>query len=387
MTILYFGPITPQGQPSIGGYEAANRKNIDKLRELGMDVVEFPNPRINHKLGALGKLVYLKLMFTPFAMLKYAGRKDVVMHITPLHGYLITPSVWTLRVAKWLRIPTVMDMRAGGVVFHYKTKSPIVRWLIKKSLVLGDAVTVEGSEYISDIKNVMGIDKKAYYFPNLAICKNLLPTERDMKSWNIFYFGRITKGKGIDVMLEMMDELDENYHLYLAGGIANDIDKDELKRNDITYLGFMTPDELKEQMKRMHYFVFPTRWQGEGQSNSLIEAMSNGLVPLTANQGFCAEVVSDCGFVFPQGTHGKVYAEKIKAINQEQWKELSARCQEHIIKCHNIDIEIPKLINTYRMLINANGGGKQRLYLKAFKPCSFMYNMYNLFICIEPWQG
>lgn len=44
MTILYSGPITPAGQPSTGGFEAANRKNIDALRRRGVEVVELPYP-------------------------------------------------------------------------------------------------------------------------------------------------------------------------------------------------------------------------------------------------------------------------------------------------------------------------------------------------------
>lgn len=168
---------------------------------------------------------------------------------------------------------------------------------------------------------------------------------------NLFYFGRVTIAKGIDVLLEMIDKLDDHYHLYIAGGIAKDVDKETLNHKKVTYLGRLTANELNVQMKKMHFFVFPTRWPGEGQSNSLIEAMSNGLVPLTSDQGFCAEVVGDCGFIFPQGTRGKTYAEKIKSIDQEQWNELSSLCQEHIIKCHNIDIEIPKLVNIYNSLM------------------------------------
>lgn len=34
MKILYSGPITPAGQPSTGGFEAANRKNIDALPNI-----------------------------------------------------------------------------------------------------------------------------------------------------------------------------------------------------------------------------------------------------------------------------------------------------------------------------------------------------------------
>ena len=46
MKILYFGPIAEEGKPAVGGYEAANRKNIDELRRNDIEVIEFPNPLI-----------------------------------------------------------------------------------------------------------------------------------------------------------------------------------------------------------------------------------------------------------------------------------------------------------------------------------------------------
>lgn len=46
MKILYFGPIAESGKPALGGFEAANRKNIDKLRQLRIDVEEFPIPSL-----------------------------------------------------------------------------------------------------------------------------------------------------------------------------------------------------------------------------------------------------------------------------------------------------------------------------------------------------
>ena len=72
MICLYYGPITSKGQLSIGGYEAANRKNIDKLRSLGIQVKEYPNPVINKKLGCFGKIVYIKFWNT-FLSALYKG--------------------------------------------------------------------------------------------------------------------------------------------------------------------------------------------------------------------------------------------------------------------------------------------------------------------------
>lgn len=89
MICLYYGPITSKGQLSIGGYEAANRKNIDKLRSLGIQVKEYPNPVINKKLGCFGKIVYIKLLSSAMNLLKYKKRSDVVVHITPLYNYLL----------------------------------------------------------------------------------------------------------------------------------------------------------------------------------------------------------------------------------------------------------------------------------------------------------
>ena len=91
MKILYFGPIAESGKPALGGFEAANRKNIDKLRQLRIDVEEFSNPIINRKWGKLGKLAYISLYFKPFILAKYIGRKNVLIHATPLVWQAVVP--------------------------------------------------------------------------------------------------------------------------------------------------------------------------------------------------------------------------------------------------------------------------------------------------------
>lgn len=351
MLVLYYGPITSKGKPNTGGFEAANRKNIDKLRELGVEVREYPNPVIKRKLGKLGKLAYLKLYATPFVLLRYVGRKDVIVHTTPLYGNLLLPSLFLLRLAKILGIPVLVDVRAGSLIHYYQTKGKSKQRQLRSMLCLAKAITVEGSSYIKDIKTVMGIAKEAVYFPNVAICREKVIEKRPEHTINVFYFGRITTNKGIDVLLEMIEALGEHYHLYLAGPIAKDVSAVSLKQPQITYLGLFTPEQLEKEMQRMHFFVFPTKHIGEGQSNSLIEAMANGLVPIVSNQGFNAEVVSDCGVVLEQGKTGRDYAAVIKSIDVGTWEKLSKKCKEHIHQCHNIDKEIPKLINIYQQMI------------------------------------
>ena len=351
MICLYYGPITSKGQLSIGGYEAANRKNIDKLRSLGIQVKEYPNPVINKKLGCFGKIVYIKLLSSAMNLLKYKKRSDVVVHITPLYNYLLFPSVFTIWLAKLCRLPSVLDLRAGSFIYYYEHKGYWYKKLVKSILNNSTIITVEGTPYLKQIPMLTGIDKEMVYFPNIACNIKLKYAPRKGNTVNIFYFGRITSTKGLDVVIDAIKELDEKFVLYLAGKIAGDINADELKHERIIYLGILSAEQLKEQMQNMHFFIFPTRHRGEGQSNSLIEAMANGLIPIVSEQGFNREVVGDCGVIMPHTSKGKDYANEIRELSKKDIVEMAKKCQQHIHSCHNIDIEIPKLVELYNRIL------------------------------------
>lgn len=352
MKVLYFGPITAKGAPSIGGYEAANRKNIDALEKRGIEVVEFPNPKINKRFGNLGKLAYFKLFLTPFALFKYMGKKDVIVHATPLYGNILAYPVNLLYlIAKCLHIPVISDIRAGSFIYYWEHKGWMTRWSLKHLLIDSNHITVEGSSYISKFNDIVNHKCPISYFPNLADCKDLKFVEKDVSKINLFYFGRITLNKGIDIILETIHLLDSRFCLYMAGSIANDVDKSLLDNDDrVNYLGVLNASQLREVMKKMHIFIFPTHHIGEGQSNSLIEAMAEGLIPITSNQGFCAEVVADCGEVLKLDSTANDYKNAILKIASSDINKLSFKCQEHIIEAHNVDVEINNLIKIYQTL-------------------------------------
>ena len=353
MKILYFGPITPKGKPSVGGYEAANRKNIEALRSRGVSVDEFPYPLINKKWGKIAKLKYVKLLFQPLSLLKYGNKEKMVVHTTPLYGNALGfPAVLLLLMSKWLGFKSVVDIRAGSFFYYWNNSGKTIRWALRKLLSLGSAITVEGTGYIKPMRAIVGLDKGIYYFPNLAFCNQLPNIRKDYSSTiRLFYFGRITQKKGIDILLDTIELLGSRFELYLAGSIADDVKPECLQRNRVVYLGNLTSEQLSEQMLQMHIFVFPTSHLGEGQSNSLIEAMSYGLIPVSSNQGFCAEVIADCGKVLAQGSTAQDYKKAIEDICSKDMKMLSKKCQEHIKSCHNIDVEIPKLIQIYTGLL------------------------------------
>ena len=351
MKILYFGPISEKGQASIGGYEAANRKNIDSLLKRGVEVVEFPNPVINRRWGNLGKITYVKLFFLPLSLWKYSHEKDVILHITPLYGNLLVPALFTVYIAKKLGIPVLVDIRAGSLMYYYQIKGERYQRQIKGMLNRADILTVEGSAYIQQIKNVIGINKPTYYFPNLANVSNFSVINKPMDKFNILYFGRLTKAKGIDIVINTIKMLDDRFKLYIAGAFGSDCNEGMLNDDKIVYLGFLNPSELQQVLADMHFFIFPTKHIGEGQSNSLIEAMSAGLIPVVSAQGFNEEVTGNHGVVIPLDGTAVDYKNAILKLVSGDMVKMSAACQNHIREYHNVDVEITKLITIYRRML------------------------------------
>lgn len=351
LKILYFGPIAPKGKPSAGGFESANRKNIDALQRQGVEVVEFPNPVINRKLGPVGKLAYVQMLLAPVKLWRYRHARGVVLHTTPLYTHLLYPTLCTVRAARLLHIPVLLDLRAGALLRCWERKTCVFRRHLKELVEKADAVTVESRTYIEPIKTVIGVDTVATYLPNVADCRQLPPVDKPRGHYNIFYFGRVTQSKGIAIMLQAIAQLDSRFTLYIAGPFGPSCNRDMLERCPrVKYLGFLSPHQLQDYLKMMHFFIFPTSHPGEGQSNSLIEAMAHGLVPVVSNQGFNAEVVGDTGRVLPQGSTGHDYALAIKALADGDLGKQAWRCQQHIAQCHNLDLEIPKLIAVYHTL-------------------------------------
>ncbi len=351
MRIIYIGPIAQPGKPAIGGYEAANRKNIDALKNKGIEVVEIPNPLIKYQYGSIAKIAYVKLLLIPFKLLKYRLSKGTIIHTTPLYKNLLWPSVLTVWAAKRLRLPILVDIRAGSLIKLSKTKSSLWRRGVRYMLNAADAVTAEGKSYVEDIPSTFRINKKIHYLPNITFCPQGEFKPRHESHINMIYFGRITRQKGTDLLLDMMHLLDDKYRLYLAGNILKDISHKEIDQDQVIYLGSLPQEELLKQLAHMHIFLFPTKWFGEGQSNSLIEAMQQGLIPIVSDHGFNKDVVDDCGIVLPMHSNATDYANAVVKVSQSDMAAMGKSAMEHIKAHHNINDWIEKLISIYKEII------------------------------------
>ena len=79
--------------------------------------------------------------------------------------------------------------------------------------------------------------------------------------------------------------------------------------------------------------------------------MQHGLVPITSDQGFCRDVVADCGIVLPTGSTEQDYYDAIMKVTAGDWSEQGRKSMLHIAENHNINSWIPYLITLYKEII------------------------------------
>ena len=197
------------------------------------------------------------------AMKKTPGKKVLSLHgiysqqITELHGkiYSNISKNYEDRVLKWADVIT--------------------------------AISKEACDYYS--KN--GFD--VIHVPN-AVDLNNFPKKAIKRFENqIIYAGRLSKEKGIDILLEVAKRLPSEYHLIIAG-----IGPEEKKvRNvanskiNVHYLGYQSKQNTISLIHGSDLLIQPSLM--EGMSSTLLEAMGCGTCIIATNVGGNIEIIEN----------------------------------------------------------------------------------------------
>lgn len=358
LTIAYCGPIARSGEPARGGFEAANRRLIDDLERAGLDVVELP-------YAPERKPAWRKLLAygTGFAGLAWriamdAGQWDA-FHITPLRRQFMLAEFVLCHLARRRGARLVVDLRAGAIGDDVASPRRLRRAALKSILRVSDLICVEGETYLQ-LADVNG--RNALYLPNY-VDAGMVSARRAPPAGhiNLVFLGRIVAEKGIEVALDCVRALRARglqVQLKVIGrGDDAYVARLRLASADlpVLWLGAVPHPEVPAHLRDSHFFVFPTRHRGEGHSNALTEAMSQGLVPLAADNGFNRQVIANAGVVFDIAASGEDYAAAVEAIlAQDNWSERSELARRRIIDQFTGEKLVPALVDRYHTLIGTD---------------------------------
>lgn len=274
---LLIGPL-PLRVSDIGGASLLFKEMVDyfELKKFNYKII----PSNSNK----NKLLSFVCIFRN--IIKYIKYKEVIINLSQNGIIYLYPFLFIAFKALNFNINVrFFGAHAYDLIDKAKHKK-LLFYFLKKS----NNFFVE-TKHLVDIFQKKGITAK--WFPNVRKTKSNSLLNRSKKKYKkkFLFLGHIKRSKGIIELLEVFEELGEDYSLEIYGHIQ----EKELSfiENHKFYKGFVKYDEINKLYEDNDVLVLPTYYPGEGYPGVIIEAYVNSLPVITTNWRFIPEIVDN----------------------------------------------------------------------------------------------
>ena len=353
--------------PKSGGQTSA-RRVMKGLQDAGFCVIPIRRHRAElegkygHRLETLFYAVVDAVKI--FSKMLFGNRKDsAFLHLT-YAGPLVPYELFLTRMVRFMGYPSMEYLKGGQVMDFYPNGSAEHKSMFKRNMDLQSLAMFEGEDSMKLASSVS--NTKMVYFPNYIFdekipCTCPLKPEGEV---NICYFGRISPDKNVHIGIEVFNLLCSRHpkwklHYTIVGGKGKsasyvDLVKDMINRSPfrefITIKGNSTQEFLVDMMRTQHIFLFPSKEPCEGHSNSLNEAMSQGLVPIVSDYHYNRRIVGDDRCVV-DSFEPRDYVDKIELlIGNGVLPDIGRQMWERVRSCFSYSVVNNTICNEIRAL-------------------------------------
>ncbi len=225
------------------------------------------------------------------------------------------------------------------------------------------------SQFMRDINIKFGIPKNKikvlYNFLSDEWLNKFVETHRGASVHDrgddkyILYFGRLSKEKGIDTVLEALQNIkSKNIKFLIAGSgpaekeIRNKISELNLF-DQVSLLGFKSDQELSELITNAKAIMMPSLWS-ENMPYSLLETLVMGKIVIASQVGGMPELITDQynGYLYKAGDQLELAKkiDKLVDLDQEKLQKMTRKAQEKI-KFLNSKAHYSDLFNIYKKIL------------------------------------
>lgn len=215
------------------------------------------------------------------------------------------------------------------------------------------------------------------YMQNFASYKVLKSAQHsedctDYKNPYLIYFGRLSKEKGIDILLSAflraLPRIPDNWRLVIVGdGPEKDVLREMIQNTEksvaerIVLAGFQEGDNLRKHVEGASLAIASSRWR-ENMPYSIIEAFALGTPVIGTRIGGIPELVkpNETGFLCEPGDEGSLAEAIVRAsslcTDKQGYYQMQKNCREYVLSRCSQEKYIDSLIELYKQLIENKRG-------------------------------
>ena len=206
------------------------------------------------------------------------------------------------------------------------------------------------------------------WLPNLrgksVVISNAVPVPdlfnwSPVKKYDVLFVGRLTKAKGVDILLKAIKILKEKYQKEIKAAIVGEgYLEEELKElvielgieKEVEFLGVRR--DIERLMKSTQIFVLPSRW--EGLPLTILEAMSSGAGVIATTVGGISEVIENGKegiLVSPEDPMALARAINDLLKDRELRAKLGINAYKKVKEKYSIEVYTKNILGFYKSLI------------------------------------
>ena len=198
----------------------------------------------------------------------------------------------------------------------------------------------------------LGVDTNVFYKRDAEKVRSELSLE---DRFVIGYVGKLTRAKGIPVLLSAFRQMSESAHLLIIGdgplgAMVSDIGTDPAVGGRVRWIEGVAHAQLPE------YFSVPIPWM-EQFGRVLVEAMACETPVIGSSSGSIPGVVGEAGAIFAAGDAEDLVAKLLMAMDDVSWRR---RCKEEGLRQVKDRYDWSRIARRYAEVFSELTGGGSR---------------------------
>jgi len=357
--------LIPSFHPLVGGAETQLKNLTNYFNKVGINswIVTRKVPNVDSMDTINGvpviRLMSIKMFPIVFFIngIIYLIRKRYHFDILHIHS-LDSISILGVLVGRLLKKPVILKV-TGGHQLKVLENNYFRLWLIKR--YASNFIALNSG--ISKTLNLIGVDNgRISNIPN-GVNYDASIELGGKRQYNVVYCGRLINRKRVDCILiawKKVLEYDNNIKLHIIGdgpekqSLVNLSESLSLK-DSVKFYGTCGQEKVFSILKRSKLFTLASN--SEGISNSLLEAMSFGVVPIVSNVDGNIDVVEHDlnGKIFELGNSNHLALTIIELLKDRGLcKKIGSNALKRIKENYSIEVIGEMYMKLYENLLNKN---------------------------------
>lgn len=313
--VLFLANIPQEDKRSVGGATMLSKKILDFFQSKKNEEIDFVHYQFRKNWRP--KFQIIDFFFLVLRMPFVIGKYDVVsIHSTPDMNLILGPIL--VKISKIFNKKVVYHFFGGNFFDQYSAAPRVVKKIVNNTTFKADYVFFETKQLIKNFKSI--VDTNMLWLPNSREKVLEEPPKRAYTKKFVF-ISRVIKEKGIELILDTFDKLDDSFTVSIYGPIPQNSYKiEDLNHRNCFYKGVLNEGELIDVLLENDVLLLPTYFEGEGYPGIIVESLSVAMPVITTDWKAINEIITS-GYngllCLPKSESSLL--EQIRSLNQENY--------------------------------------------------------------------